>query len=58
MTYRSETTSSVELHNMKRDEVTIYQDLSSGSTSVIFKGYLKAGGTILSSWIITIFKII
>ncbi len=48
MTYRAETTSSVELHHTKRDEVTIYQDLSSGSTSVIFKGYLKAGGTILS----------
>ncbi len=48
MTYRSDRNLSIDLHNTKRDEVTIYQEFSSGSTSVIFKGFLKAGGTISS----------
>ena len=48
MKYRSDITVSVDLHHVKRDEVTIYQELNHGFTSVIFKGFLKAGGMILS----------
>ncbi len=48
MTYQSNTTLFVDLHNTKRDEVTVYQEFNSGFTSIIFKGFLKAGGMISS----------
>ncbi len=47
MTYQSDTALSIDLHHIKRDEVTIYQEFNNGSTSIIFKGFLKAGGMIL-----------
>jgi hypothetical protein len=55
MTYRSDTISSTYSHNAKRDEVTIFQEISNDHTSVVFKGFLKAGGKILFVYSIFIF---
>lgn len=46
MTYQTDTILSLDLHHIKRDEVTVYQELANGNTFVIFRGFLKAGGKI------------
>ena len=43
MTYQSDTIVSLNLP-LKRDEITIYQEVAKGSSFVIFRGFLKAGG--------------
>jgi len=47
MTYQSDAILSNDLHNSKRDEVTILQETNNDCTSVVFKGFLKPGGKIL-----------
>ncbi len=44
MVYRLDTNLFVNSHHVKRDEVTVLQEANNGSTSVVFKGFLKAGG--------------
>lgn len=54
MTYQTDTILSLDLRHIKRDEVTVYQELGNGSTFVIFRGFLKAGGKISSHSILII----
>jgi len=56
MTYQSDVILSIDLHNTKRDEVTILQEINNDCTSVVFKGFLKAGGKILFFYSITLIK--
>jgi len=58
MSYQLDTILSIDLHNPKRDEVTIFQETNNGYNSVVFKGFLKAGGKILFFYLITITNII
>lgn len=44
MTYQADTVAPSDVHNIKRDEITIFQENKHGYTSIVFKGYLKAGG--------------
>jgi len=47
MTYQSDVILSIDLHNAKRDEVTILQETNNDCTFVVFKGFLRPGGKIL-----------
>lgn len=47
MRYRSDPTLPPISYNARRDEVTILQIDSHGTTEVVFKGYLTTGGEFL-----------
>lgn len=50
MIYQSNTTLSFDSHHVKRDEITIFQENMNSNTLVVFKGFLKPGGKIFSSF--------